>query len=142
MKEIYYSKIKKGTLSIMMLTFIALLGLTGCSKEKRKANLKGIDFNMELGRFDKAFWNLDTVQIDAALEELSIQFPGMTDIYLERVLQFGSKDSAETKRIIKSFLAYTTVAVLYNAALDKYNDGSVFEKKLTEAFVRAHYFFP
>ena len=121
---------------------LATILLVSCSKEKRKADLTGIDFNVEVGRFDKDFWQIDTVNIAQGVMILDSLYPEMTDIYLERVVMFGPKDSAQTQLTIGYFLKDTTVAKLYEAALLKFDNVKDLEKDLTMAFRRAHYFFP
>ena len=121
---------------------LATILLVSCSKEKRKADLTGIDFNVEVGRFDKDFWQIDTVNIAQGVMILDSLYPEMTDIYLERVVMFGPKDSAQTQLTIGYFLKDTTVAKIYVAALFKFDNVKDLETDLTMAVRRAHYFFP
>ena len=50
---------KKLTYTILLI----LLILFACKREKRHADLTGIDFNIKINRFDSAFWMLDTTDI-------------------------------------------------------------------------------
>jgi hypothetical protein len=132
---------KNGFIFLFILSFLSL-GLVSCRHEKRKADISGIDLEIKIGRFDKRFWELDTLTLESDVERLKADFPEMTDIYLRRVVRFGHPDSVETWDTYRIFRRDTSVIHLYTDALEKFCDVTPYEKELTKAFRRARYFFP
>lgn len=118
------------------------LALISCKETRRKADISGIDLEIRIGRFDQRFWTLDTNDLPRSVAALKADFPGMTEIYLQHVVQFGHPDSAETWDIYRNFRRDTSVRRIYTDALERFADVSSFEKELTLAFRRARYFFP
>lgn len=125
--------------------FIAIIfcfSLIACKREKRQANLSGINFDIKIERFDSAFWTLDTMQMAEEFIRLNNKYPGITPIYTENVVRFGHPDSTITHNTYKLFRSNTEVGELYEDALSTYADVKDIEKDLTMAFRRAKYFLP
>ncbi len=116
--------------------------LIGCKREKRHADLTGIDFEIKIGRFDSAFWTLDTTKVAEEFQRLKMEYPDITPIYTEKVVRFGHPDSAITHETYLFFRRDTAVKHLYTDALKIYSDMSDIERDLTTAFRRAQYFLP
>ncbi|MBR5238932.1 MAG: hypothetical protein IKV26_09600 [Paludibacteraceae bacterium] len=123
---------------------IAIIGfaLISCKREKRHADLTGIECDIKIERFDSLFWGLDTTRLAEEFAKLQAEHPNITPIYTENVVQFGHPDSAITHDTYKLFRSNKEVGKLYEDALKIYADVSDIEKDLTEAFRRAKYFLP
>ena len=123
---------------------IAIIGfaLISCKREKRRADLTGIECDIKIERFDSLFWGLDTTRLAEEFAKLQAEHPNITPIYTENVVQFGHPDSAITHDTYKLFRSNKEVEKLYEDALKIYADVSDIEKDLTEAFRRAKYFLP
>lgn len=124
---------------IILITAFALIG---CKREKRHADLTGIDFEVKIERFDSAFWTLDTTKVAEEFQRLMIEYPAITPIYTKNVVRFGHPDSAITHETYLFFRRDTAVQRLYTDALKIYSDMSDIERDLTTAFRRARYFLP
>lgn len=118
------------------------VALIGCKREKRHADLTGIDFNIKVERFDSAFWSLDTTRIAEEFQRLMVEYPDITPTYTEKVVRFGHPDSAITHETYLFFRRDTAVQRLYTDALKIYSDMSNIERDLTTAFRRARFFLP
>lgn len=116
--------------------------LYSCSNAKRSADISNIDLKIEIGRFDRDFWNLDSADLQNDLLRLGKKYPELLPIYLERIVEFGKITDTVTISTIHKFHKDTSVIHLYTDALNKYQDVSDIENKLTDAFKRAKYFFP
>ena len=127
-----------------MIYVIAIIGfaLISCKREKRRADLTGIECDIKIERFDSLFWGLDTTRLVEEFAKLQAEHPNITPIYTENVVQFGHPDSAITHDTYKLFRSNKEVGKLYEDALKIYADVSDIEKDLTEAFRRAKYFLP
>lgn len=121
---------------------VVSFALISCKREKRRADLTGIEFDIKIERFDSAFWTLDTMLIGDEFARLTAQYPDITPIYTENVIQFGHPDSTITHNTYKLFRTNNEVGKLYEDALSIYADMSDIEKDLTMAFRRAKYFLP
>lgn len=121
---------------------IISFALISCKREKRRADLTGIECNIKIERFDSLFWGLDTTRLAEEFAKLQAEHPNITPIYTENVVQFGHPDSAITHDTYKLFRSNKEVGKLYEDALKIYADVSDIEKNLTEAFRRAKYFLP
>ncbi len=125
-----------------LIIIIAAVILTACNSSNRKADLTGIDFNVEVMRFDSAFWRLDTTDLALAFEKLATDYPNITYDYLTRVVNFGEPNSPVTHETYLHFINDTNVQRLYNDALKEYENIDDIENELTMAFRRAKYYFP
>ena len=121
---------------------IAGVALISCNREKRSANLSGIECDIKIERFDSLFWSLDTTRLAEEFAKLNTEHPDITPIYTENVVQFGHPDSAITHDTYKLFRSNKEVGKLYEDALSIYANVDDIEKDLTEAFRRAKYFLP
>ncbi|MBR5823706.1 MAG: hypothetical protein IKY67_06155 [Paludibacteraceae bacterium] len=121
---------------------IISFALISCKREKRRADLTGIECDIKIERFDSLFWGLDTTRLAEEFAKLQAEHPNITPIYTENVVQFGHPDSAITHDTYKLFRSNKEVGKLYEDALKIYADVSDIEKDLTEAFRRAKYFLP
>lgn len=126
----------------LYITLIASFALICCKREKRHANLTEIDFDVKIERFDSAFWILDTTQMAEEFVRLQTEYPDITPIYTENVVQFGHPDSSITHSTYKLFRTNEEVKQLYEDALNMYSDMKDIEEDLTMAFRRAKYFLP
>lgn len=122
---------------------VAATLLCACTdKGRRTADIDGIDLNVKIERFDSAFWNIDTADIPTGMKRVAATYPGITDVYLQNVVNFGHSDSALTHYTYRLFRRDTAVTQLYSDCLSAYSDLSGINDTLTDAFRRARYFFP
>ena len=127
---------------IYITVIIFAIALIACKREKRHADLTGIDFKVKIERFDSAFWNIDTTKTAEEFTRLQKQYPDIMPIYTENIVRFGHPDSAITHYTYNLFRKDSAVQQLYNDALATYTDMSDIEHDLTTAFRRARYFLP
>ena len=121
---------------------VLCLALFACKREKRHADLTGIDFDIKIQRFDSAFWTLDTTRVAEEFARLLAEHPDITPIYTKNVVRFGAPDADITHETYRFFRKDSAVQILYNDALRHYTDMSDIERDLTTAFRRARYFLP
>lgn len=121
---------------------VVLLGGCGRVGERRVADVEGIDLRVRVGRFDSAFWGVDTMDVERGMAALAEGFPGVTEVYLENVVGFGGVGEERTWETYRLFRRDTAVRRLYTDCLTEYADLSREEELLTGAFRRAKYFFP
>lgn len=124
------------------LLLVVVFALTACSPEKRKADISDSDVEVKIGRFDQDFWAMNRSDLPQALSDLNKLYPDVLPVYLERVVEFGKVGDAQTIQTLNHFFADTAVIRLYTDSEQKFQQVSSYETELTDAFRRAHYFFP
>ena len=58
---------------------IAIIGfaLISCKREKRRADLTGIECDIKIERFDSLFWGLDTTRLAEEFAKLQAEHPNI-----------------------------------------------------------------
>ncbi len=119
------------------LLFIAVLGITGCTLHKKTPDVSGIKINLEVERFERDFFALDTLHLNSSLEQLNKKNPGFTQDFLFNILGI-SPDSAYKQ--VPAFI-HSYQALNMNAA-QKFKDISLVVQQVKRGFQFVHYYFP
>ncbi len=124
----------------MKLTFLfpcALLFTLGCNQQKKTPDVSGIKISLQVERFEKDFFALDTLHPETGLTELNKKHPGFTQDFLFNILG-TSPDSAKKQvpEFIKSYQSLNAVAE------QKFRDISVTIQQLQRGLQFVHYYFP
>lgn len=129
---------------ISLLTLIVIASLsTSCTHSNRQnVDISHIDLTVKIQRFDSAFWAIDTNDIASGMARLANDYPGITDVYLRKVVTFGAPDDELTHHTYRLFRRDTAVTRLYTDCLTKYTDLSDIDRTLTDAFRRAKALLP
>ncbi len=123
----------KYLVSVLLLSFL----LAGCRSGKSIPDVSGITVNLQTVRFEKDFFGIDTLHIDASLQQLQNKQPGFTKDFLYNILG-TSPDSAGND--IRSFIR--TYETMYTASQKKYPDFSKTEAAVKRGLQFVHYYFP
>lgn len=126
--------------------FMLSLFFQACRQETDKdiPDVSDIEVEMNVTRFEKALFTLDTNQMATGLQEIEEKYPVFSQIYFERIL--GSKDPALApvghEAFVKGFINYPPVRHLYDTCMVLYGDFSPIEKQFKQAFQFYKYYFP
>lgn len=116
-----------------------------------KPDVSGISAELNVVRFEKAFFSIDTTQLPASLTRLNSQFPRFFPLFMNDLmelpvntnvqqtggaLQLSPRDEA----IIRSFFAFNRP--LNDSVQKKYANFDRIEKRLEEAFRYVKHYFP
>ena len=123
----------KKTAFILLLT----ISLFSCKKKKGIPNVSDIKVEIQLKRFDRDFFALDTNNVWPGLTELNKKYPSITGIFLQNILGL---DSSSAVYGIKNFVRlsknlYDTVNIVFKNTDD-------IEKDFKKAFQFVKYYFP
>ena len=123
----------KKTAFILLLT----ISLFSCKKKKGISNVSDIKVEIQLKRFDRDFFALDTNNVWPGLTELNKKYPSITGIFLQNILGL---DSSSAVYGIKNFVRlsknlYDTVNIVFKNTDD-------IEKDFKKAFQFVKYYFP
>ena len=119
-------------------SWIILLALAGCHG-KKTPDVSGIPVQLDLVRFEKLFFSIDTNQLDASLERINAQCPGFTKDFLYRIMGANANPDS-TLRDVRLFIkAY---APLKDSADRVFGDFSVWQQQVKRGLQFVKYYFP
>ena len=116
-----------------------LLALIACNSGPKKPNTDNIKVDLELKRFDKDFFAIDTLKIDSSLNELGKNYPAFLSDYLGRILGLNPADSNFNQQIKLFIHDYTPIKDSVSK-IDKGVESAFKENK--EALKLVKYYFP
>jgi hypothetical protein len=91
---------------------IALLfaaGLTACRNEDKTPDVSNIKIDLQLQRFEQDFFALDTMNLDASLQQLHEKYPAFMQPYVFQILS-GQGNVELAKQDVKAFIrSYRTL---------------------------------
>lgn len=123
------------------------LTLMSCQEDdKDNIDLDNIkDVNVEIKRFDRALFALDTTEADlsleAQIEQLEETYPAFFEVYQELITEQAELDTSITNRVRK-FLSYKSAQVIYDTVQVVFDNLQPYEQELNDAFKRLKYYFP
>jgi hypothetical protein len=128
-------------MKIKLLLFYTLCILLSC-KQNNEPDVDGINVNITIERFDKAFFAIDTNNILNGIQQLNKQYPYFTNDFTENIL--GAGQVADTNKTLlqagRQFLtSYQPVHKLLN---EKFNGIAWLQKDITKAFKHVKFYFP
>ena len=97
------------------LVICLLIGLFACKQSRKLPDTNAVKIELQTMRFEKAFFSLDTNQLDKGLTNLNTAFPGFSKDFLFNILG-TTVDSAfkDSKTFISSYRSmYDTTKILY-----------------------------
>jgi hypothetical protein len=128
-------------LRITAIVLSASLLLLACGRKDKVPDVSGIQVDLELVRFEKDFFALDSLRPEAGLDALQAKYPGFTEDFVERILGIPWNDTSEMKsRALRQFLSdYRPILAEANEAT---GDFSVYQQEVRKALQYVKYYFP
>ena len=121
------------------ITFILLLAVSlfACKKKKGIPDVSDIKVDINLERFDRDFFTIDSNNILPGLNELNKKYPALTTIFLQNILGL---DSASTLPGVKRFISLS--GGLYDTVNTIFKNTNDLEKDFKQGFQFVKYYFP
>lgn len=101
---------------------------------------KGINASVELIRFEQAFFNLDTANLEVALKQLEDKYPEFTGGYLSSVL--GVRDSSTVRKQVLGYLSYPDARYTYDTVQQVFGKMPQIQEQLNQLATYYQYYFP
>lgn len=123
----------------ILFAFIIPVLIYSCGNKKNIPDVSNIKVQLDVQRFDKDFFALDTTNLEASLTNLQKKYPLFINDFLYNILALPTaKDSVLTK--VKSFIHdYSPV----NDTVQKvFNSDEKIEKQIERGFQFVKYYFP
>ncbi len=113
--------------------FFALICFFSCTEEKKIPSVDHINIKIEVVRFEKLLFNLDTNAIDSALNQLYSQYPDFYELYFKNVLPLA-QDSSKIGAAVKGFITDQRIKKLYDTTQIVTKNWQKTEKEMETAF--------
>lgn len=124
------------------LLFGLLFILSGCKKDKLDVDISNIKTDIQLVRLDKILFDQDP---EEAIEQTKL-FTGNNAYFLElftnNIIQIGSPNHSEFDNYFQQFLTDSINNAVADTVFKKFNDLSLLEDELENAFAHYKYYFP
>ena len=114
---------------------ICCLCLVSCQWWSREDS-KDSDIDIKVCRFDKLLNEYVSLNSFSALQKMNTEFPQETKILVEDVLTIGEVDDDNINGWLKAFYTDSTISVLMQSALEKFENMKDIEAQLTKGFRR------
>ncbi len=125
--------------------FIVML-FNACTKEYKEEvpDVSGIDVKVDLHRFEKDLFAIDTNNLSPGLSALEEKYPDFSAIFFENVVSSKNPRVAPEghEAFMKGFLTFPAIRHLYDTCMVIYDDMSVQEKEFEQAFKYFKHYFP
>lgn len=128
----------------IIVPILAIL-LGGCNQCKDPADLSGIDLTLEIDRYERALFELDTADLDGGIAGLDEVFPGYTEFYFQQLLAFSGiwPDSlGPNDSLLKDYLTHETSTEILDSVNAVFPDMSYIQTELEDAYRHLSYYFP
>lgn len=103
-------------------------------------NTEGVTATIELVRFDRAFFNLDTTQLATSLAQLQQQYPEFTSGYLQSFL--NAPPNALGLQRVQGFLRHPDTRYTYDTIQQVFDSLPEVKMQLQELATHYSYYFP
>jgi hypothetical protein len=120
----------------ILFIFSAVLLLMGC-KSKHTPDVSGIKIELHTERFEKDFFAVDTLQVQASLNKLNEKHPGFTQDFLFNIL--GTAPDSVKKDVPGFIRSYQSMNALVP---EKFKNFSALEADVKRGMQFVHYYFP
>jgi hypothetical protein len=114
-----------------------LIAASACTGKKKIPDVSGISVVSTSNRFEKDFFAIDTLHIDASLEALHKKYPGFAQDFLFNIL--GTSPGSAQKDVPAFIRSYRD---LYQASTKKFGDFTAIEKEVKKGLQFVHHYFP
>lgn len=122
---------------IAVLFFWGTLLLSACKSKKGVPDVSGVAVDIQLKRFDRDFFALDSNDLRNGLNRLHQQYPVLTNLFLQNILGL---DSVSTLPGVRHFLRLS--GNLYDTVNQVFRSTGDLEKEFKKAFQFVKHYFP
>lgn len=119
-----------------------LMLITSCTGDSQKPDVEAVDVKIEVRRFEKDLFGLDTNSIHVSLKDLREKYGEFFDLFAYRITSLGSPDSSLMESKFRQFVTDTNFRAVYTDIEHVFGNGDVLNMQLTQAFKYYHYYFP
>src|SRR5688500_18202160 len=131
--------------NFILVTLFFIIFFSSC-KERWPADTGNIDLKVDIQRFERDVFTMDSVNFDAQYAELRKKYPDITELLIQHILSFGWVYSTMAREKFKMQIGFHPYYrdSLYPDMQRSFTDKEVAKiaDNLTEPFKRIKFFFP
>lgn len=129
---------------LIQLFFLLLMSAfwVSCKQNPLKVDISKIENSIEVVRFDKEFFSINSNDTTSSIIELSNKYPEFFDLFTYKVIQIGGIGDSLFMDGIKHFLTDTMILNVKKLVDAEFSDFNNTEKQLKEAFKYYQFHFP
>jgi hypothetical protein len=131
----------KNLMRLALASFVFLL--LSCNNSNKKPDVSKIKADVNIARFDKDFFTMDTTHLRQSLDQLYQKYPSFLPLYSEFLSPINAMVKQEGRTYEEAALIYyRTIKPLYNAVEKKYGSLNDVRNGLETGFKYVKYYFP
>lgn len=119
---------------------IVIIMFSSCRKSIYTNEENTVD--LQIKRFEEDLFSLDIYNISDSLASLRAKYPDFLPLFNNLIIEIGSMDQPDYAERLLSFVTDFTIYQVNKRVKEVFEDFSEYEKELSRAFGRYHYFFP
>lgn len=137
------AKLRK-SLGLAVLLTVTAYFFTNCGSEERKnvPDVSKIQVKVDLQRFERDLFSLDTNNIEAGMDALGKKYPIMLPLFAKNLIHDQTNPSETPVQAVGGFLRAPQVRNLFDTVQLVYPDLNWLEQDLTRMFKYYKYYFP
>jgi hypothetical protein len=130
--------IMKNVLSVLLIVFF----LSSCNNEQKGPDMSAIKVDVQLRRFDEAFFKLDTNNLQQSLTQLQSQYPQFLPLFVSNVVGLGPMVDSNQLIFpgIKKFLQLNKT--VYDTSVIVHGNLQQFKEEMEDGFRHLKYYYP
>jgi len=121
----------------LVLAFLIAAVLLSCKQGRKLPDVSGVTVNLVTYRFEKDFFAIDTLQLNASLDALNRKYPGFTRDFLFNIL--GTTPDLASRDVPAFLRSYQTI---YAGNDLLFGNLQSISNQVKEGFRYVHYYFP
>lgn len=115
----------------------------GNSSKKKLPDISEIEVNLEINRFEKDLFSMDTSSMESEAVRLKSEYPGFYDCYMTDIMQVEKLPGDDTLPVkLKNLLNLGGFRASYDSVVLAFPDLSNLESEIKKAFRYLHYYVP
>lgn len=131
----------RASLAPLLLGVVFLAG-SSCNRNRYDTDISGIEFDLEIHRFEKDLFTVDLDSIAESVPFFYDKYGEFFDLFNYRVINIGGARQVTYPDYLKSFLTDYLNHQVYQSVLEVFPDMDRQEEKLNDAFKRYSVHFP
>ena len=122
---------------------LALFLLVACNNKDGKPDVSDIKVEVQLQRFDRDFFSIDTTHLETSLDRLYKKYPSFLPLYFEYLSPINFIVHRDGKSYSQAILEYfRNMKSLADTVQKKFNDAGDIAKKLEQNLRYVKYYYP
>lgn len=119
--------------------FLLLMIMAACGRKRHIPDVSGIQVNLQVQRFDRDFFAIDTTHTEASLDKLQQQYPDFMPDFLYNILALPPQKDSVLQKVKQFIRDYKPV---YDSVQQRFGSLQNTEKTLHLALQLTHHYFP